>query len=231
MAYATVAELKADINLDSTSDDTTLARLLDAASSTIDHFCNRPDGFVAPSAATCRYYVGDGSSCQRIDECVAITSVAVKDSPTDTAYTAWTSPTTNMAGDGDWVAFSGERESPNYNDTPYTGLLVDPNGSYSVFTNGAYVGLRGFPPAGTTRRNLPTVRVTARWGYAVTAPAAIKSACVMQTARWYKRLQSSMADVLASGEMGMLMYRQELDPDIKHILVGGRYVRPAVGRR
>lgn len=231
MAYATVAELRADINLTSTDDDSTLARLLDSASGAIDRFCNRPDGFVAPSAATYRYYVGDGSACQRIDECVAISEVAVKDASTDTTYTAWDSPTTNMAGDGDWMAFSGEREAPNYNDLPYTGLMVDPNGDYAVFTSGTYVGLRGFPPAGTTRRNLPTVRVNARWGYALAVPAAIKEACIMQVARWYKRLQSSMADTMASGELGMLMYRQELDPDIKHILVGGRYVRPAIGRR
>ena len=53
----------------------------------------------------------------------------------------------------------------------------------------------------------------------------------MQAARWFKRFQSSMADVLASDELGTLLYRQSLDPDVKRLLVDGRYVKPVIGRR
>jgi hypothetical protein len=53
----------------------------------------------------------------------------------------------------------------------------------------------------------------------------------MQSARWYKRLQGAMSDALASADLGELLYVQKLDPDIAGILLDGRYVRPAVGRR
>jgi len=78
---------------------------------------------------------------------------------------------------------------------------------------------------------VPTVQITARWGFATEVPIDIKEAAIMQAARWYKRLQSAMADVLASGELGQLLYRKSLDPDIRRLLVDGRYVKPVVGRR
>jgi hypothetical protein len=80
-------------------------------------------------------------------------------------------------------------------------------------------------------RGIPTVQVTAKWGYSAVVPPTITKACEMQVVRWYKRFEGAMADALASAELGQLLYRQELDPDVKFILVGGRYVKPSVGRR
>ena len=75
-----------------------------------------------------------------------------------------------------------------------------------------------------------TVKVTAKWGYATSVPSTIKTATMMQAARWYKRFQSAMADVVADAALGTLLYRQELDPDVKMLLVAGRYVKMAIGR-
>jgi hypothetical protein len=50
----------------------------------------------------------------------------------------------------------------------------------------------------------------------------------MQSARWYKRLQGAMSDALASGELGMLLYQKSLDPDIRRILVDGRYINSVI---
>jgi len=232
--YATTAELRQDINLISTSDDPQLERLIRAATQKIDQFCNRPDGFVAITVASARYYSGTGKTWMPIEECTEITAVAAKDSVTDTTYTAWTAPTTNLAGDGDYIAAAGDWRFPDYNRTPYTLLIIDPNGDESVFTGGRYASATGLVPIGTPERNargLPTVRVTARWGYADEVPPDIKEACIMQCARWYKRLQSSMADTLASPDLGTLTFRLRLDPDIQGILVDGRYVVPAIGGR
>ena len=232
--YATTAELRQDINLISTSDDDTLERLLRAASQKIDRFCNRPDGFVAITVAAQRFYSGTGKTHMPIEDCTEVTAVAVKDSITDTAYVAWNAPTTNMAGDGDYIAARGDWRFPDYNRTPYDLLIIDPNGDESVFTGGRYAGTWGLIPIGTFERNargLPTVRVTARWGYADEVPPDIGEACLMQVARWYKRMQSSMADTLAGPDLGTLTFRLKLDPDIQGILVDGRYVRPAIGGR
>ena len=87
-----------------------------------------------------------------------------------------------------------------------------------------------YPDYGQARWMAPTVQVTASWGYAVVVPDQIKTATIMQTARWFKRLQGSMSDALASGELGQLLFLQKLDPDIAMILKDGRFMHPATGR-
>lgn len=203
--YLTAAELKSRVNKTETDDDTLLAVLVTAASRAVDNYCNRPDGFVALSVATARVYAGSGRSWLAIDDCTSITAVAAKTSSTDTTYTDWTA--------ADWVAFTGDPARPNFNLAPYTAVMVAAGGSYGTFpTDGAQ----------------PMIQVTAKWGYASTCPPAIKEATAVLAARWYKRGESAWSDVLASGETGQLMYRQMIDPDIKMMLVAGRYVRPAV---
>ena len=230
-SFATVAQLRAEMNLSSTSDDATLQRLLDAATRTINRFCNRPRGFDAAALASVRYYSGSGGPCQSIDECVEVTEVAVKSSPSDDedSYTSWTVGTVGTTTDADVFPASGDPEVPDYSDTPYDLLIVGTNGSYSSFTSGSFTSRRGFRPSTTIRRGVPTVKVTARWGYADSTPADILEACIMQSARWYKRLQSAMADSLASADFGQLMFRKSLDPDVELILRSGRYVRPPIG--
>jgi len=229
-AYATVKELRGQINMTGTTDDVELAALLDAATDAIDKAANRPEGFVAVPTAEARYYSGSGLAHQLIGECVAITEVAVKDSATDSDYTAWTTPSTDFAGDGDWIPFSGSPEAPLFNRLPYDGIMLDPNGDYDVFTSGRFTFRRGFRPTVSISRGVPTVRVTAKWGYAATVPKFIKEMCIIQAARWYKKGQSSHADMVASAELGILTFRKaELDSDLVGLLSRGRFIRPATG--
>jgi len=218
MAYATTAELKLRIDKISAVDDAVLTAIIAAAQRNIDRACNRPDGFEASDEI--KIFTGQGKPYLLIDECVVIDSVRVKDSPTDTTYTAWLA--------GDWIACRGDPRSPDFNTLPYDILMVDPTGNESYFTSGFY-------EVRVNRQDIgwgtPTVQVWAMWGYSLVAPADIREACLMQAARWFKRFQSSMADVLASDELGTLLYRQSLDPDIKRLLVDGRYVKPVIGRR
>lgn len=230
-SYASVAQLRTEMNLSSTSDDATLQRLLDAATRTINRFCNRPRGFDADATATARYYSGSGGPYQNIDECVEVEAVAVKDSPSDDedSYTSWTVGTVGTTTDADMFPASGDPEQPDYTDTPYDLLIVGANGAYGAFTSGSFTSRRGFRPSTTIRRGVPTVEVTARWGFSDDTPDDILEACIMQAARWYKRLQSAMADATASADFGQLLFRKVLDPDIELILLAGRYVRPPVG--
>lgn len=221
--YATAAELRAHIDKTSTVEDPTLEMLLQAASRNIDRATNRLDGFVADTVANARIYAGNGKPYQYIDECVEITLVAVKESATDDTYTSWAT--------ADWIGCSGDPEAPNFNDLPYDMVMVDPTGDESVFTSGKYTTRGGFRPLTDVHRGVPTVQITARWGFAIEVPIDIKEACMMQAARWFKRFQSAMADTLASGELGQLLYRQSLDPDIRRILIDSRYSKPVVGRR
>jgi len=212
--YATVGEVKAEAEITDSDHDTILGRLLDAAASTIDRFCRRPDGFVAVSTATARYYAGSGGPVQWIDECTSVSAVAVKDSATDDEddYTTWTPGTIGTTTGADVFAATGDPRRPDYNRTPYKFLIVGPNGDYSHFTKG-----------------FSTVKVTAKWGYATTVPDDIKEATIMQAVRWYKRLQSGMSDAVGSPDLGQIMYRQKIDPDVALILSAGGHRRQTVG--
>jgi len=214
MAYATAAELRDRIGKVSADKDILLTALIAASERSINMFTNRPDGFEADAVVSARLYSGSGKSYLLIDECAEITSVGVKESVTDTTYTSW--------GAGDWLGFYGDPDNPNFQpltqSRPYNAIMVDPTGDESVFYCGKY-----------GRRGTPTVQVTAKWGFASTVPVDIREACLMQATRWYKRFEGAMSDALASGELGQLLYRQMLDPDVKHILVNGRYVKPSVG--
>jgi len=220
MAYATAAELRTQIEKTGTTGsaiDAALGIILDAASQAIDNYCNRPDGFISGAIASARYYSGQGYPWLRIDECTAIILVAVKDSGTDTTYTSWTTT--------DWQAASGNPENPDWNRLPYDLLVVLPTGDYAIFTSGEFTTKRGFKPTSDVMRGIPTVQVTANWGYATTIPPAIKQACIALSARWYKQGQAAWADTLASPELSQLIYRRE-NLDIRMMLA--RFQRPVI---
>lgn len=203
MGYATVAELRAHMQMDTNQYDTDLERLLDTVSEALNRQTNHPDGFVADAAATARIYQGSGDPYQPIDECVSITTVEVKDSQTDDTYDTWAS--------GDCIPYRGSYRRPNYNRTPYTALMIDPTGDESLFTAG-----------------IRTVKVTAQWGYSVVCPPTIETAAIMLSARWYKRLQTGMSQSVGKQKSGKLTYNIEtMDPDIWTLLVAGRFVRRA----
>lgn len=221
LAYCTPAEVRAQLGGKKAQDDDLLLKSMIAACARhINQLLGKPLGFIAESTASVRIYPGSGRSYQYIDECISITTVAAKNSPTDSTYTAWTA--------ADWLAARGDPECPEFNATPYDILLINPAGVETWFPAGGYYGPRGFPPT-VFGVSAPTVQVTARWGHAATIPEDIQQATVAQVARWYKRSEGAWEDTTSNPREGQLVYR-ELDPDIQAILLGGRYWRPALGR-
>lgn len=206
--WATAQELRSRMNSVTTLNDLNLEAILTAAQNTISRFCNRPDGFLAATTATTRLYAGSGNGYLSIDETPEITAVGVKSSTSDTVFTAWAAT--------DWIAFKGSSRFPNFNKTPYEGLMVSPNGDYSYFRTGS-------------RRGFPMVQITAKWGYALTIPEELKEASIMQAIQWFKREEGAMTTALASGDLGMLLYNKAVDPAVAMILVEGRYKKPVVG--
>ena len=237
-AYGTAALLRARINKTDIDDDATLTALIAAASTAIDKFTNHfiagiADfyAFDASDVATARVYPGTGKGFQWIDENVDVTAVSVKTSPTATAYTAWVA--------ADWMTFRGSVRDADFNGTPYTGIMVDPNRDYSVFTLGAIGVMDDYfsdlsiytTRNGTRARSIPTVQVTAKWGVTASPPQEIVECTYMLATRWWKRFESSMSDTLATSELGNLFYTRAVDPDIGFILTTTRWMRPAVGKR
>lgn len=200
--YAEATDLRAQPDSQITAHDAVLEVLLEAASRAVDAYCNRPDGFVAVETATARVYAGTGRAHLWIDECIDVTTVAVKTSATVTAYTAWSVT--------DWVAFRGDPARPNFNRTPYHGVLVLPSGSYALFLDGG---------------GSPTVQVTAKWGYAEEVPPAVKQATITLAARWSKRGADYWADTIGNADYGSKEYRRLIDPDVAFMLKMGRFIR------
>lgn len=218
--YATVPQLKIRVQINKvlTADQTTMfEELLEAASRSIDNICGRQDdGFVADIAVTDKYLTAEGEDYLFIPLCTEITSVAVKTSSTATTYTAWTTPTAPMAGDGDWIPCRGTPDDPVYSETPYSMLRIDPNGDHAEFIDGD---------------GRPVVKITAKWGPQTTCPPEIREACLMQAARWYKKYSASMADRLGPAEFAQLQYRRALDSNVMQLLIEGGWVRPLYGGR
>jgi hypothetical protein len=226
ITYASAEELRARIEKDKNASDGVLASLLFSASRAVDQYTNRrEDGYVAPATATARDFVGSGRASQMIEECVEVASVAVKASISDSTYTAWAA--------GTWLAARGGPDFPKFYGTPYDLLVVDVSGSsgWSVFTSGGGVSASHLWPDTVVHEHdiqirQPTVRVTARWGYATEVPGPIKEATIMQASRWFERLKVGMADSLATTDLGELRFTQDLDPDVQFLLRLGRWIRP-----
>jgi hypothetical protein len=203
--YATPIELR--LHLDSWDDkwEPVIQYCLDSAADLIDKTCNRGVSFVAAQTATTRQFVGSDTGSIFISDCMAVTQVETRSSASD-AYAALTA--------GTWLAFSGDPRYPDFNQTPYNGVMLLSGG---IFTRETY-----------DRIALPTVRITARWGYADTVPPVIRQATIIQATRYFKRGQGAYADTLSTGDFSQLQYRKQLDPDVKAILTSARLIRPAI---
>lgn len=224
--YTNAEVVRQGMNKTGTGDDAVITRIIFAVSQLIERETNRPDGFVAADTASAKLFSGSGSGVLYIPEAALLTSVGVKASPTDNAFVAWEAD--------QWLGFSGDAAAPDFNRTPYTGILAAA-GTGLYFTGGGNEdwawggGRRGLSSSRSRRTAFPTVQVTARWGYALTVPPAIEQVCIIETTRIFKRGESAFADTLASADLGKLLYTTKLDPSSKAILEDGRFIRPAVG--
>jgi len=198
--YATVAEIKADMpdsELSSSTDyDLVLGNMVTAASRLIDREVGGWANYFYPTTdEATRYFDGSGDEEQWIDPMVSLTSVSVSESGGRQAadYTAWTLNT-------DYYVWPYNYSSIGQ---PIQALFVD-NDSGSK--GNWYSVNKG-------------VKVTGVFGYSTTPPADIEQACKIQTMRWFMRSKQSYQDTSASAALGEMLYVQELDPDVKRILM------------
>jgi len=216
--YGTTDELKNRLNLrkaPSATDLVVYEEILAAFSRKIDNFCRRPDGFVAPAVDVTRHLAGNGLTYLKVPECVSITTVEVKDSYNDTTYDTWTTPSTVLAGDGDWFPIAGTPSRPIYDRLPFRYIMIDPNGDYDAFTESLF--------------GLPTVKLTLKPGYSVTVPDLIREVCLAESIKLAERFSGGMDSTLGSSDLGVISMRirqTALSRDIKELLVDGMMVLP-----
>lgn len=138
MAYATVAELKKELQATDTTDrhDDLMGDCLDEASAAIDDLCHRT--FVVPVGVTSRFYSTsrDGRYVDRLDDISVVTDLAVATDDTDSGtYTA--------LGSDDWFSIADN-------------------------VNGAIEEIRLVTPRYPSSQGRKNVRVTARFGWPAT---------------------------------------------------------------
>lgn len=198
--YCTTTDVKADMPGDplySTTDasvDAALASMITIASRLIDKELGKWDNYFYPSTdATTRYFDGVGEIEQPIDECITLSSVSVAEEGGTgaTDYTEWTLDTDYYVLPYNYSQYG----------TPIRSLCIDWNGSKYSW--------------GTFKKSIKVVGV---FGYSLVPPEPIKMAVKIQTIRWFMRAKQAYQDASAFYDLGRMVYRQELDPDVKEIL-------------
>lgn len=208
--YASYAELKALYNITDTDGtrQPTIELVLEAACRAIDRTCRVKDHHFQAGDAAAKVWAGKGRDWLRVDSFIAMTKIEVRE-PTADTYTEWALT--------DVIPFSGDHAAPNFNDLPHTGLVIAATGTFAIFPSGQ---------TSPRSRAVPTVRVTAQWGFAEVVPYQLKTAAIMVTVRWLSELEGAMADAQGIEELGTILYTKKLPAAVVSILYDGAFVEP-----
>ena len=82
---------------------------------------------------------------------------------------------------------------------------------------------------GTWGRVRKGVKVTGVFGYSATPPTDIKQAVKIQAVRWFSRAKQNYQDGGANPTLGEMTYVQQLDPDVKILLLPYRVGNAVIG--
>lgn len=199
--YATLAEVKTIQGIGDTDDDVSLERAIEAASRAIDAFCLRR----FYTATETRHFTP--SSQHRVwitgmADLISVTTLKTDDDADGTFETTWAATDFRL-----WpynAALDGR---------PYLAVVAAPQGNY-LFPNVE----RGVEIAGS-------------FGWPTVEPTAIKQACVLQAARFFKRTKEApfgIAVVPMADGTGMRLLNK-LDADVELLVKPYRKARPTAG--
>lgn len=192
--YATLAEVKSALRITDSVDDTLLEMAIESASRLIDGHANRAFYLIGSAV---RYYVAEDDYVAQIDD-LANGTVVIK--------------TANNA-DGIYDITWG---SDDYQLEPLNQFL---DGQSWVFTSIRAIGDYLWPISGGEA----LVQVTGNWGWSAT-PIAIKQACIIQSSRIFKRLDSPLG-VAGFGDLGAIRVSRDLDPDVAQLVMPYKRMR------
>jgi hypothetical protein len=179
-AYASLERFRSRLRIDGTDDDEELTEALDSASREIDAFCGRR--FYADTAATARTYRPRDAGLAQVDDFWDTTGLIV--ATDDGSGTYATTLTLN------------------------TGFVVEPlNGVVDGSSGWPYWKLRAVgTSAAWTGSALPSLRVTAKWGWA-RIPRPVTQACLIMAQANYK-LKDVAFGAAGVGDLGIVTVRQ-----------------------
>ena len=191
--YCTLDEIKArlDISTTDTADDTKLEVIVQGVSRSIDAMTGRR--FYSTTDDETRYYTADDPEYLFTDDIIAVTTLHTDSDGVRSYATTWTST------DFDLEPINGTLDGK-----PYTRIELAPYSPYSF-------------PEGVRRG----VRIVGTFGYNTTGshPDVVREACLIQTARVFKRKDASFG-VAGSPELGQQSPLNKLDFDVELMLQG-----------
>jgi hypothetical protein len=157
------------------------------------------DGFTARSfynaGTAVRNYAATDAINLIIDDAITVTKVESTDEIGDT-YTEWTA-----------------------NDYQLEPVNSRADGLYSPYTGIRAVNTYTWPVVDYQA----LVKITGTWGWA-SVPTAVKQACIIQSSRIFKRLDSPLG-VAGFGDLGAIRVGRYLDPDVEQLLMPYRIMR------
>lgn len=185
--YASLNDVKAALRISDNVDDSLLEMAIESASRMIDGHAGRY--FYSSGTATRIYAADDALICQTDD--IAGTAITL---------------VTDPDADGTWA---DTWEIGDYQLEPVNGVV---DGLTTPYTRIRATGDYNFP----TSSGEALVKVTAVFGFSA-IPIAIKQACVIQSSRIFKRLDSPLG-VAGFGDMGAVRVSRYLDPDVEQLV-------------
>lgn len=192
--YASLNQVKAALRITDSVDDTLLEMAIESASRAIDGHANRY--FYSSGTATRIFAADDAFVCQ-IDD-LAGTAVTIRIDP-----------------DADGT-FADLLTTTDYQLEPVNGVV---DGLQVPYTRVRATGDYTFP----ILNDEALVKVTGVFGWA-SVPTAITQACVIQSSRIFKRLDSPLG-VAGFGDMGAVRVSRYLDPDVEQLVAPYRRLR------
>ncbi len=187
--YATLEELREQLDIPDDSQDAKLARALAAASRAVDQHCGRrPGGFAVPTADETRYFTAEDGNVLWVGELLSVTTLAT-DEDGDRVYECTWGLT-----DYDLEPYNAALDG-----VPYRRIATTPNGTYSF-------------PVSVQKG----VKIIGRWGWP-TVPAAVVEATLLQAARLFRRKEAPFG-VVGAPDIGQAVALGRLDPDVATLL-------------
>ena len=190
-AYASTAELAAELGIADEDDDIRIERAIATATKQINEICSRR--FWQDSTVVERTYYADDQIVLRVDDVSTLTGLVVK-LDTDSDGTFETELTINT--DFIMMPLNAELEVPK---EPYTEIVMLETYRWPV----------------AQRR--PGVSVTAKFGY-LEVPTDINQACLVQAKTVYKSTAGTFSGFQLAADAGIVMRTPSVDPVARGLL-------------
>lgn len=185
--YSTLAQVKSALRITDTVDDALLEMAIESASRMIDGHAGR---YFYSSGTATRIFVADDALICQIDDL------------SGTAITLVTDPDADGTWADTWATIDYQLEPVNGIvdglQVPYTRIRATENYTFPTLSGEALV------------------KVTGVFGWA-SVPMAITQACIIQSSRIFKRLDSPLG-VAGFGDMGAVRVSRYLDPDVQQLV-------------